>query len=251
MQEKERLFRRHWLPKLGKRTLKDLSTADVLRITDSLLGTPIEANHVHAAMRGLLRWATRRRYLPHSPMEGLLMPAREQPRSRVLSPVELRTAFAHAQNFGVYGQIIQLLVLTGQRKGQIRNLKREWLGEDTIHWPAAYMKSNREHVLPIGPLTQEILKTFPIPLSFNNWSREHNRFLKISGLAHFRRHDLRRTYATIMAQWTPPHVLDRILAHTRGQISGVAAIYNVRRYEKEMLEVVLEFEQWIKKLQSS
>jgi integrase len=246
--ETERLLRRHWLPKLGKRTLKDISTAHILRITDSLARTPTERNHAHAAMRGLLRWATRRRYVPHSVMEGLTMPARETPRSRTLSPAELRIAFSHGAKSGVYGQIIQLLILTGQRKGQFQHLKREWIGEDTIHWPAAHMKSNREHLLPIGPLTQTILQTFPIPMTFNNWARSHNAFLKATGLSHFRRHDLRRTYATIMAQWTPPHVLDRLLAHTRGQISGVAAIYNRHAYLTEMREAVLNFERWLTSL---
>jgi integrase len=107
------------------------------------------------------------------------------------------------------------------------------------------MKSNREHLIPIGPLTQEILTEFSIPLTFNNWSRSHSAFLKDTRLAHFTRHDIRRSYATIMAQWTPPHVLDRLLAHTRGQISGVSAIYNRHAYIAEMREAILTYERWL------
>jgi hypothetical protein len=80
----QRLLRRHFLPKLGGRTLKDIGTDDILRITDRMLKTPSEANHAFTAARTMFKWATRRRYIPHSPMEGLQMPAREQPRSRVL-----------------------------------------------------------------------------------------------------------------------------------------------------------------------
>ena len=47
------------------------------------------------------------------------MPAKKVPRSRVLTPFELRTAFAYGQQAGVYGQIIRLLILTGQRVGTV------------------------------------------------------------------------------------------------------------------------------------
>ena len=64
---------------------------------------------------------------------------------------------------GVYGHIIRLLILTGQRVGQFSNLRREWIGSDTITWPAQAMKGNREHTIPIGPLTQAELEQFPLP----------------------------------------------------------------------------------------
>jgi Arm DNA-binding domain/Phage integrase, N-terminal SAM-like domain len=43
--ETERLLRRHALPPLGSRTLEEITTGDILRITDGMLGTPSEANH--------------------------------------------------------------------------------------------------------------------------------------------------------------------------------------------------------------
>jgi hypothetical protein len=40
-------------------------------------------------------------------------------------------------------------------------------------------------------------------------------------------HDLRRTYATNLAALrVSPHVIEKLLNHVSGQISGVAAIYN-------------------------
>ena len=88
---------------------------DILRITDGMLSTPSEANHAFTAARTMFRWATTRRYIPHSPMEGLKLPAKARPRSRVLTPQELRLAFAYGRQTGVYGQIVRLLILTGQR----------------------------------------------------------------------------------------------------------------------------------------
>ena len=46
--------------------------------------------------------------------------------------------------------------------------------------------------------------------------------------------DLRRTATTVMAEiGIAPHVADKILNHTSGQISGVAAIYNRFEYLDE------------------
>ena len=49
---------------------------------------------------------------------------------------------------------------------------------------------------------------------------------------------------TVMAEWTPPHLLSRLLAHAEG---GVLPIYVRYQYLTEMREVVLAFERWITK----
>jgi integrase len=47
-------------------------------------------------------------------------------------------------------------------------------------------------------------------------------------------HDLRRTAATGMARLNfPPHVVDKVLNHVNGTISGVAAVYNQFKYLDE------------------
>jgi integrase len=55
-----------------------------------------------------------------------------------------------------------------------------------------------------------------------------------SKLAPFTLHDLRRTAATGMAAiGIAHHVVDRILNHAEGKISGIAAIYNRHAYLNE------------------
>lgn len=50
----------------------------------------------------------------------------------------------------------------------------------------------------------------------------------------FTLHDLRRTAATGMAALdVAPHVVDRILNHSTGRISGVARVYNRHEYLSE------------------
>jgi integrase len=53
-------------------------------------------------------------------------------------------------------------------------------------------------------------------------------------IPHWTLHDLRRTATTGMARLNfAPHVVDRILNHTSGTISGVAAVYNKHAYSAE------------------
>ena len=55
-------------------------------------------------------------------------------------------------------------------------------------------------------------------------------------------HDLRRTFATIHAKLgTPPHIIERLLNHATGQISGVALTYNRYAYIKEMKAAVPKY----------
>lgn len=56
-------------------------------------------------------------------------------------------------------------------------------------------------------------------------------------------HDLRRSFATQLASLqTPPHVVERVLNHASGTISGVAAVYNRFQYPEEMQTAVQRFE---------
>ncbi|HOV05078.1 MAG TPA: Arm DNA-binding domain-containing protein, partial [Kaistiaceae bacterium] len=55
--ETTRLLRRHFLPKLGDRTLPDIRNQDVVGIIDRMLDTPSEANHAFSAIRKFFNWA--------------------------------------------------------------------------------------------------------------------------------------------------------------------------------------------------
>ena len=62
-------------------------------------------------------------------------------------------------------------------------------------------------------------------------------------------HDLRRTWATQSAQLdTAPHVIERVLAHTTGSISKIAAIYNRYKYQDQMRTAMMRYETHIVEL---
>jgi integrase len=64
------------------------------------------------------------------------------------------------------------------------------------------------------------------------------------GVPEWTLHDLRRTFATNLAGLdVPPHVVERLLNHASGTISGVAAIYNRFSYADEMRDAMKRWEE--------
>ena len=76
---------------------------------------------------------------------------------------------------------------------------------------------------------------------FGHWHQTNRtkQLYRLSGTSGWTIHDLRRTAATGMAELgVQPHVIERILAHSTGTISGVAARYNRAAYLAEMREAL-------------
>ena len=68
----------------------------------------------------------------------------------------------------------------------------------------------------------------------SGFSKAKARCDRLSGVAGWRLHDLRRTAASGMARLgVAPHVIEKVLNHSTGAISGVAAVYNRHGYEAE------------------
>ena len=56
-----------------------------------------------------------------------------------------------------HGDIVSLLVLTGQRRGEIANLSWSEIDGDRLVLPSVRTKNKRGHVLPLGPKAVELL----------------------------------------------------------------------------------------------
>ena len=70
---------------------------------------------------------------------------------------------------------------------------------------------------------------------YSGWSKNKIALDRTSQIEPWTLHDLRRTFATNLAALsTPPHIVERLLNHASGTISGVAAVYNQFRYMDEM-----------------
>lgn len=251
-----RLLKRHF--PFGHRPIADITKSDITQRTDRLVARPAEQIHGLIAAKVFLNWAVRRGYLDHSPCDGLRHskgPARE----RVLTDTELRVVLRTAvRGRDTFSSIVALLVLTGQRRGEIASLRWEWIDRNasTITIPSNITKNKRRHTFPFGELVASLIDHVPqkneyiFPAirthrkgkptaSFNGWSTSKRAFDRKCPIPHWTLHDLRRTFATGLAGLgTPPHVVERLLNHASGKISGVAAIYNRFSYMQEMREAL-------------
>lgn len=251
--ETERSLRRHFLPTLASRTVDKLTFGQIANIVERI-EKPSEALHAYRNIRTFMSWCVPR-FIAHSPCEGMKPPHKYVPRTRVLTENELRLVWLDAEEQGYpFGTLIQLCILTGQRWGELVSLTWPQIGE-RLTFPET--KNGREHVIPIGDLTRRVLASvqrredvlFPGRKGepWNGAGKSQWEMRKRLGIPHFTIHDLRRTWASMCAAWTAPHVLERALNHVSGQISGVAAIYNRFSYEAELKAC---YAQWEVKLAS-
>ena len=175
----------------------------------------------------------------------------------MLTQGELATIWRNLPQ-GRFGDIVRLLILTGQRRNEIGGLRLTEIDFDRglIVLPPARTKNKRQHELPLSPQASAILRratehngTYKLRTKANDigvfgvngfpsggWSGSKVSLDRRIGLSQpWRLHDLRRTAATMMAELgVLPHIIEAILNHVSGHKSGVAGIYNRARYEGEM-----------------
>ena len=238
--------------------LQDISHQDITRRLDRI-AAPSERNHALVAAKVFFNWAVKKRYRSDNPVDGAIKQARAA-RSRVLSGRELRAVWLACE--GAFGTIAKLLILTGQRRGEIVALRREWIDatKRVITFPASLTKNRREHSIPYGAMVSALFpaESADAGLLFPARGRDtpFNGFGKCKAtldagvpIEPWTLHDLRRTFATNLAELgVAPHVVEKLLNHSSGTISGVAAIYNRFQYMDEMRVAIALWERHLTSL---
>jgi integrase len=241
--EYRRLLDRHFQ---YSKPLQEITRQDVMRVVEKARSAPSEAKHAFVAIRTMMNWCVKHGLIDVSPVPRIAFKA--EARSRILSDAELMLVWERAVEVGYpYGDIMRLLILTGQRRGEIAGLRRSWIEGSSITFPVGFTKNKREHHLPIGAMTKQILDRLPdvgdllFPArgsderAMNGWSKCKRSFDHPLQIAPYTLHDLRRTFSSNMARiGTPIHVTERLLNHVSGTVSGVAAVYNRYSYAEEM-----------------
>lgn len=258
--EYRRLLHRHFD---FKQDIADLSRHDIASVIEGIKMKPSEQHHAFVAVRTMMNWCVKRGLLDLSPVPPMTF--RSRPRERVLSDRELALVWNRAEGFGYpYGSIVQLLVLTGQRKGEVVGLRRSWIADDRIVYPSESVKNQRSHTIPLGKSTLNLLGSLPGKTDllfpsrfedekpFNGFSKCKAAFDQDLDLEPYTLHDLRRTFSSNMAKLgTPIHVTERILNHVSGTISGVAAVYNRHAYLDEMQQAFAVYEEYVSSILKS
>src|SRR6266851_4083586 len=147
----------------GAEKLGDITARDIHRKLDRLADRPGEQAHALAALKIFFRFCLRRHLLDTTPMERIERLARPKSRERVLNDPELTSVWQACEGRGVFGKIVRLCILLGQRRSEIAHLEWGWFNEDehTITLPPELTKNGRQHTFPYGDLTAATLATIP------------------------------------------------------------------------------------------
>ena len=226
----------------------DLDRASVVRVLDGLAGDRKIAMAARTAAygRSCYHWAVKRGALEVNPFANVpLSPVAK--RDRVLSDSELATIWRTAEGAGAFDRIVQMLILTGQRRGEVAGLAWNELDDDLSHWtiPAARAKNGVAHVVPLSPQAQDLLRSARRPgggrLVFPGMNGAFNGFGKAKAaldakceLAPWRLHDLRRTVATgLQKLGVRLEVTEAVLNHVSGSRAGIVGVYQRYDYAEE------------------
>jgi integrase len=254
--EVERILQREFVAVYGQRDIREIKRHDILELMDGAVerGAAYQANRIHSNLRKLFNWCMERGIVDLSPVMGTKPPTREQARDRVLTDDEIRAMLtACAKDVYPFRQFVPLLLATAQRRGEVSQMKWRDLDLDAKQWviPADLSKNGKPHVVPLNDFALRLLAEVP-RFPDCDWVFTTTRRSPISGFSkalrhihaksetsEWRFHDLRRTAASGMARaGIAPHVVEKVLNHISGTISGVAAVYNRYGYDAERREAL-------------
>jgi integrase len=222
--------------------------------------------NVYAVLSIFFRWLQARRRVLRNVCRDIHHAGPPPPRARVLSNDEIRWLWRACDAEPLYGVLIKLLILKGQRLNEIAGMRWSELSDDKALWtiPDTRTKNHREHVVPLAPLACELIaKVEPSgDLVFtttgttppSGWSRLKNRLdRRMRDLSRkergadvtiqpWRFHDLRRAFVTGCGELSiRPDVIELCVNHQSGLRGGVAGTYNKSQHLPERREA---FERW-------
>jgi integrase len=230
----------------GTRKLDSITRADVRAMLDRI-EAPVAANRVHSIVRKFFNWAVENDLIANSPMAGVRAPNTETSRDRVLTDDELRAVWRVADKEGhPFGTILELLILTGQRRGEVAGMTWTELDLDAGTWtlPRERVKNDRRHEVPLSRQALAILKALPrigdkYVFTLNgtapyNGFKAKERFDEAVGITPWTVHDLRRTAASGMAKLgVSLVVIEKVLNHVSGSLAGIVGVYQRHEFAEE------------------
>ena len=230
------------------RPFKELTRADLQVPIDQHAGAgrvPY-ANRTRAYLRTFTGWAARREYLDNDIGFALEGAGREMPRDRVLGLPEVGSIYEATYEIGpLFGPLFRLLLLTGQRRGEIACMK--WsnvnLSERQIVMEGRQTKNRRPHITHLSQAAFDEIEVLHVNRGESDFVFTTTGVTPTSGISKAKRrldgilgedfqpwrlHDFRRAMATALAHaGVPEGVVDRIQNHAASGSapSAVARVY--------------------------
>jgi integrase len=111
--------------------------------------------------RAAFGWAVKRGMVPTNPFADLPIAKGTNKRERVLNEDEIAEVWRAANKAASpYGAIVRVLILTGQRLGEVAGMNWGELSDDLTSWtmPGKRTKNHLAHTVPLSPPVRELLR---------------------------------------------------------------------------------------------
>ncbi|MGB3878237.1 MAG: tyrosine-type recombinase/integrase [Shinella zoogloeoides] len=258
---------------LHRMPISAIKRGDVTRELERLIsdigdkgGKGTRTNRGLAAIKKLYSWCIDQGIVENSPVVGLKPLIKEVSRDRYLTDNEITAFWSGCEAEGYpFEQFGQLLLLTAQRRDEIASMRWSELDLDrgTLTLKAERTKNSTAHIVPLSRKALVILRSIPRFLGsdyvftstgrtpISGFGRFKDRLDTFVGLdaEDWRFHDVRRTAATNMAILkVQPHIIEAVLNHKSGIVSGVAATYNRHAYLDEKREALEIWSRYVEKI---
>jgi integrase len=169
--------------------------------------------------RAAFAWAVKRGAVRANPFAALPIDKSIAKRERVLSDQELAEVWRAAGDATVpYGTIVRLLILTGQRRGEVAGMAWNEISEDLATWtlPGERTKNGEAHMVPLSAPARDLLKAL-LPNDANKAKRVLNDQRATSVLA------LPGALGTPFAGWSKAkRALDKAIIDARAKAAAAA-----------------------------
>jgi integrase len=195
---------------------------------------PASADRARAVLSAFFVWARKESLVESNPVNDTNRRGNGKGRERVLTGQELHEVW---QLLGdtVFGTIVKLLILTGQRRAEIGGLRRSEIDPSgrLIRLPAARVKNDTAHDVPLSAAAAALIAAAPrsgdfvfgrSAAGFTGFSvpkkeldariSEARARAGAEPMVPWTLHDLRRSCATHMAELgVQPHIIEAVLSH--------------------------------------
>jgi len=257
--ELQRMIERELLPAWGDLPIASITRSQVKAlIRAKAQEAPIAANRLTSLISKIFNWCVDEEIIGASPAIRLGR-AEEQERERALSTDEIALLWPAFERLGYpFGKAMQLLLITGQRRGEVAGLRWADIDGDAWKLSGASTKSKQGHRVPLSSLALEIIESCPRHGehvftagpgmgAIKGWYRGKLRtdLSLAKPIPAWRVHDLRRSAATMMRSIGIDRlVVSKLLNHAE---SGVTKIYD--RFSADP-EKAAAMERWANHLRS-
>jgi integrase len=239
---------RQLLPAWSGRDFATIRRGDITKLLDKIedKNGAVAADYALAVIRMICNWyATRHENYGSPIVRGMdRTNKKERARNRILNDDELRQVWRVAEANGMFGAFIRVALLTGQRREKIAAMRWEDIKDSEWCIPSAKREKSTPGCLVLPKMALDIINAQPRiagnPYVFAGRSNSYMQGMgkrkaefdaKLTGVAPYVTHDLRRTARSLMSRaGISADIAEIVLGHA---LQGVRGIYDRHSYRQE------------------